>query len=288
MNTTSNPCTVLVIAFLALGFVLVSCSTGPAPPAQGSPAWHWENAHTTWQAGDLQKTADNLESLIEPGNEYAERAQPWRLILTVGMASGYMGIANAFENGSRANAAASADFRRNMNNYRTMANSQVGEFYETFMAYKKSAAEDVPLAFSYPQGSAMMVAEFNRAGEGMMISQAELASAEKRALQRAVLLTTCLAVGAEEDTARTQQMFVAENPSVPRDTFNLALARKLNEIANFYSSYKMDQPDRLKLFNEQALELLKPMAEAEDEEKSEEAEKLIEKIEQEIKAAEKR
>ncbi len=283
MHATTTLRVTTVAGLLLFAFLFVSCATGPSGPAEGTPAWHWQNALTTWEAGDYQKTSDNLEELIEPGSEFADRAQPWRLILTAGMATGYMEIANAFENGARANKAASSEFRMHRNNYRTMANKQVAAFWKTFVAYKKSnPAGDIVLAFSYPQGSAVPVAALSRLGEGIMLTEAELPSAERQALQRAVLMTTCRFVGAEEDTAKTHQMFSAGEVKVPKDTFNFALAKTLNEIAWFYSAYKMDQPDRLKMLNEQALEIAESLPENDD------TKELIRQIKSHIKEAEKR
>jgi hypothetical protein len=281
MNIRSNSCPVPAVAVLACAFLLASCSSGPSGPATGSPAWHWDNAQTTWAAGDLQKTADNLESLVEVGNEYADRAQPWRLIIAGGMASGYMSLADAYEQGADINRAEAASFRLNMNNYRSMANTQVGTFYETYMAYKKAAAtEPVSLAFSYPKGNATPVADLDRVADGVIISDMELAKAESQVLQRHVVLATCTAVGAPEDTARGQQAFEGESPTVDADTLHIGLARMMNEIASFYVDKKMAQPDRVKLFNEQALELVKPIAEADKDNKD--LAELIEEIEDDL------
>ncbi len=270
----------VVLALLAL---VISCESGPRPPAQGTPEWHWQNAETTWQSGDLPKTADNLGQVISAGGPLAARALPWRLVLTAGLASGYMDIADALEQGGRANQAAATEFRRLMNNYRTMANRQVGAFYETNTAMKQAdPAGPIPLAFSFPTGSALPVAELNRAREGAPVSEAEISAAERRVLQRAVLLKTSVAVGAEEDTAKAQQVFNAEDPTVPKDTFMLGTAKMLQEITGYYGPYKLDRPDRLKLFGEQALEILKSLPE------SDESKELVAEIEKEIKAAEKR
>ncbi len=272
-----------LFGLVLLVFVFLSCATGPSGPAEGTPGWYWQNALTTWEAGDYQKTSDNLEELIEPGSEFADRAQPWRLILTAGMAKGYMDVAEAFENGARANQAASSEFRMHRNNYRTLVNRQVAAFWETLVAYKKSnPAGEIPLAFSYPQGSAVPVAALARVGEGIKLSEAELPSVERQAIQRAVLMTTCRFAGAEEDTAKTQQIFSAGEVKVPKETFDFALAKTLNEIAWFYSAYEMDQPDRLKMLNEQALEIAKGLPENDD------TKELIRQIESHIKEAEKR
>ena len=283
MRSNSNANLTLFVSFLSLAFLLASCATGPAPPAQGTPAWHWRNAQTTWEAGDLRKTSDNLETLIAAGGEFAERAQPWRLILTGGMAAGFMDLAEGFELGARANPAASAGFRKYMSDYRSMADSQAVQFWQTLAEFEKTQhGGGVPLAFSFPKGSAMPVAEVGRAREGMMLSEAEVPGVQRRALQRAVLMMACRAVGAEEDPAKAQQAFAGESPSAPKDVFTIAMAKHLNELAQLYGPYKADRPDRLKLFNEKALAALSSLPESDD------TKKLKEKIEKDLKAAEKR
>jgi hypothetical protein len=269
---------VLIVTVLCLVFTAISCSSGPAPPAQGSTEWYWANAGTTWDTGDLLKTEDNLESVAKADSPLAPQAQPWRLILAGGLAAGYMDLADALERGGKANPEAAANFRRQMNDFRSMTNRQVAQFFQTFMEFKKTGgATAIPLAFSFPKGSAVAVPALARLSEGAAISEAEMFGAERRVLQRAVLMEACRAVGAENDTAKTQQVFSAENATVAREIFMLAMANRLHEMAGYYGSNKIDQPDRVKMFNEMALEIVKSLPESDD------SKELIKEIEDELK-----
>ena len=271
------------LAAAGLVFLLSACSTGPAPPAQGTPAWYWQAALDTYAAGDYTKAEEHLDQVADPGSEFAAQAIPFQMVLTAGMATGNMKLADAFEAGARANPAGSVAFRRNMNEYRSIADRYSVQFAEAFLAFNKAAAEGpVPLAFGYPKGSALPVAEVTKANQGIALSEGEVATAARRSVEREVLMTACLAVGAEDDTAKTQQAFSGENASVPKNDFLLGMARKMNEVANYYSAYKMDRPDRRKQLNEIALTALNAVPENDD------TKELKAKIEKEIAEADKR
>jgi hypothetical protein len=261
---------VLFSALLWLG-----CSSGPAP---NTPPWYWQAAQETYRAGDYSKAIDHLSEIARPGGEFADRAQPFRLVLAAGIAGGYADLAEAFEAGARMNQKAATEFRRRMNVYRSQANRRAVSFAEYYAAFRKAGPGDnIPIAFPYPSGSPLPVAELTKAGQGIMLSETELATAERRAIARAILMAACRAVGAEDDTAKAQQIFSGENVTVPKATFLLAMAKELSELAELYGPAKMNEPDKLKAFNEQALETLKALPESAD------AKKLIEKIEKTLK-----
>jgi hypothetical protein len=262
---------VLSIAVLAL----VSCASGPAP---NTPPWYWQAALDTYRTGDFAKAIDHLSAISEPGGEYAARAQPFRLVLAAGVAAGYVDLAEAFEAGSRMNQNAATEFRRRMNVYRSQANRRALGFAENFLAFRKAdPGASVPIAFPYPGGSPLPVSELTKAGQGIVLSETELATAERRAIERAVLMAACAAVGAEEDTAKAQQIFSGEDVTVPRETFLFATSKQLHQLSELYSPAKRNEPDRHKLLNEEALETLKSLPENPD------AKKLIEKIEKILK-----
>lgn len=264
---------VRLVFFSALFWL--GCSSGPAP---NTPPWYWQAAQETYRAGDYSKAIDHLSEIAQPGGEFAERAQPFRLVLAAGMASGYADLAEAFEAGARMNQKAATEFRRRMNVYRSQANRRAVSFAEYYAAFRKAGpGESIPIAFPYPSGSPLPVAELTKAGQGIVLSETELATAERRAIARAILMAACRAVGAEEDTAKAQQIFSGENVTVPKATFLLAMAKELSELGELYGPAKMNEPDKLKAFNEQALETLKALPE------SAESKKLIEKIEKTLK-----
>lgn len=260
---------------LVSALALVSCTSGPAP---NTPPWYWDAALDTYRTGDYSKAVEHLSEIAAPGGEFADRAQPFRLVLAAGIAGGYVDLAEAFEAGARMNQKAATEFRRRMNIYRSQANRRAVSFAEYFAAFRKAGPGDsVPIAFPYPSGSPIPVAELTKAGQGIVLSDTELATAERRAIARAILMSACRAVGAEEDTAKAQQIFSGQNVTVPKATFLLAMAKELNRLADLYGPAKMNEPDKLKAFNEQALDTVKALPESAD------AKKLIEKIEKTLK-----
>src|ERR1035438_7858332 len=93
--------TVALFAFLLVFLALNSCS-GPAAPQPGSPGFFWNAAKGTFAAGDYTMTAQHLDDLLSKDDgEYAARALPWSLVLTSGMADGYMEAADAYEKGAK-------------------------------------------------------------------------------------------------------------------------------------------------------------------------------------------
>ena len=250
-----------LISILALVFVLsflVSCATGPKAPERGTPAYYWSAANETFPIGDYVKTSDHLEQLVRTENEYIARAEPWLLVLSAGMAKGDMEIADAFEQGARANRANPSPFRRQVSIYRALANRRVLLFAGTYANFlKRNKDPEITLAFPYPTGSSVPVPTVTRTGAGILPPEAEIETSHQRAIERAVLLSACYAVGAEEDVAKAQQMFKSGSPKVPRAVFMAAMAEALYDQSQLYVSQKLDQPVRLKALANHALEALK-------------------------------
>ncbi|MCP5115798.1 MAG: hypothetical protein GY953_33635, partial [bacterium] len=192
------------------------------------------------------KTSEHLDSLAKPGNEFADRAIPWQMVITAGMATGHMKAADGFELGARANRPAATSFRKYMGEFRSRADRQALQFAQVFMGFQKAGGEGaIPLAFGLPKGSALPVAEITKAAQGIMLSAGEVSTLERRSTQREVLMTACLAVGAEEDTAKAQSVYGGEAATIPREVFVMAMASKLHEVAGYYDARKLDRPDRV-------------------------------------------
>lgn len=258
----------------------MSCSSGPKPPEKGTPAFYWSAAKETWTATDYLKTRDHLAALLRTENEFTARAQPWLLILTSGLAHGYMAVADSFELGGRANKANPTPFRMQTNNHRTVANQLALGFAEAFEKFQKSNKDpNIALAFSFPTGSPALVMELSKAGSGVMLSEGEIETGRKRAIERAVLMDVAKAVGAPEDTAKAQQVLKGENPQIPRATFILFTAQTLYDLSQLYTNTKLDQPERLKLLAERAQAALKEVPEGK------ETKELTKKIEAALKTA---
>jgi hypothetical protein len=243
------------LALLSANLILFSCSSSDAPQP-GTPAFYWSAAQETYATGDYQKTVEHLGNILSSQNEYVARAQPWMLILTSGMAHGYMDLADAFEAGSHANPSQGTAFHRLVNEYRGSASRLSLQFAEAFGNFR-SKDDYVTLSFPYPTGSPTEVVLVTRASKGAMPPAAEVETAQKHTIERAVLLATCRAAGAQGDPAKAQELLKSGSGKVPRAAFVQAMATAMFEQAQLYSHNKMDDPDKMKIFCSRAQDALK-------------------------------
>jgi hypothetical protein len=236
--------------------VLCSCSGGSNAPQMGTPAFFWSAAKETWSAGDYMKTIDNLDKLTSD-NEYAGRAQPWLLVLSSGMAQGYIDLAESYDNGAIAHKAEPLTFRRQASNFRSAASRMALHFAETFQEFQKRKDDSVPLAFPYPSGSPNPVPTLVKVANGIVPSSEELDSAQKHAVERQVLLATCRAAGAPDQPGKTQELLKTGEAKVPRADFVTVMAGSLYDYSQLYTARKLDDPDKVKIFCTRAQEALK-------------------------------
>jgi hypothetical protein len=261
---------------MSLG-LLAGCSSQNAPPQKGTPAFYWLAANETYAAGDYAKTVDHLRRIVDSGGEYTDRALPWLLVMTSGMAAGYADLAESYEAGARVRKSDPAPFRKNMSNYRTLAGRYSLQFADVFEKFEKTAQEAVTLDFTYPAGSPVRSPLVTKLTMGAYLQGVEPATAERRALERGVLLQTCGAAGAPNDAAKTQEMFKSGRVQTPRNTFLLAMAGALYDHSQLYIRRKMDEPDKLKILCGRAVGVLKELPE------SKERKELLLKIEKTLK-----
>jgi hypothetical protein len=245
---------------LAVSVVTAGCSTSTAPQP-GTPAYAWSAAKETFAAGDYVKTAEHLDKVLASENEYTARAHPWRLILTSGMARGDMDLADNFEYGVRAKKADPGGFRKVISNSRSTAGRLSLQFAEAFMSFQKGKDDPILLDFTFPSGSAAPVPEFARASVGQPLLPTEIESAQKHAMQRAILLQTCVAVGATDDTAKALDLFKSGSAQVSRAAFMTGMANTLYDEAQLFGSRKLDDPEKLKVFSNLASNALKDIPE---------------------------
>ena len=245
---------------LAVSVVTAGCSTSTAPQP-GTPAWAWSAAKESFAAGDYVKTAEHLDKVLASDNEFTARAHPWRLILTSGMARGDMDLADHFEYGVKAKKADPGGFRKIISNSRSTAGRLSLQFAEAFMSFQKGKDDPILLDFSFPSGSAAPVPEFARASVGQPLLPHEIESAQKHAMQRAILLQTCVAVGASDDTAKALDLFKSGSAQVPRAAFMTGMANTLYDEAQLFGPRKLDDPEKLKIFSNLASNALKDVPE---------------------------
>jgi hypothetical protein len=251
---------IAVLAALSATLSLTSCS-GENGPQAGSPAFYWAAAKQTAAAGDYPKTLDNLERITTTENEYTAKARAWLLILASGMARATTEMSDRFEAGARANKADSS-FRRNMTTYRGQASSLSLRFAEALGDFQKSKDDTVPLAFGFPNGSANPPFVMTRIANGIMPAPGEIDIAQKQNVERGILLATCAAAGAAEDSARTQQIMKAPDAKVPRAVFVTAMAGALFDQSQLFTRQKLDDPEKMKLFCTRAQQALKTVPES--------------------------
>ena len=264
MNAKAVWCLVLCVV-VGGGLILTSCSSGPQPPAPGTPAFFWAAARETYAAGDYEKTAQHLGRICNTRSDYTARAEPWFLILTSGMAKANMELADAFEAGRKARPYNPTPYRRQIALFQTYANGYALQFAQVLGDIEKSGKDPkIALDFTFPTGSSMMSPGMNKIGMGTLPTPDVLEDIRKQHLKTGVLQATCRAVGAAEDSAKAEQMFRAGAVQVPREVFMLAMASALQETGQLFSRTKLDDPERLKLFNTRALETLKTLPESKE------------------------
>ena len=253
------------IPAVAAGNLLLLCSLviscGPSGPQEGTPAFYWAAAQETFGAKDYIKTIEHLERITATDNEFTARARPWLLVMDSGMARGYMDLAENFDAGAHANKTNPTEFRRRTNNYRTEANRLALEFVEVFDKFQKGKDDPVTIAYPFPTGSAAPVMQLTKAATGIMLSAAEIEPAEKRAVERGVLLKACEAAGAPDDPAKAQELLKTGTLQVPRATFVTAMASTLFDESKLYGVRGIDDPQKAKIFCSRALDALKTVPE---------------------------
>ena len=248
-------------ALLAVLALLTSCSGPSAGSDTSSAAFYWNAAKETYAAGDYLKTLDDLDRLMDNKNEYTARAVPWSLVLSAGMASGYMELAEYYSSGARANKSQALAFRRKANEYRTMASPLALRFAQNVEKMDRLPAGAVPVAFPMPKGSPVVPELLSRVAEGEMLPPAEMESAQTSTIQRNVLLGTCDAVGAPNDMAKAEYV-LTHLSTVSNSTFGKAIAAMLEKESKLYARNAMDEPEKLAILHQRAQSVLSGEARA--------------------------
>jgi hypothetical protein len=248
---------------LLLVALLSSCSGTSASSAStvGSAEFYWNAAKETYAAGDYLKTLDDLDHLMETHSEYTARAVPWSLVLTAGMANGYMELADAYTAGAHENKAQALAFRRKANDYRTIASPLALRFAQNVEKMDQLPAGAVPVAFPMPKGSGSDPELFNRVRGGEMLSQTDAEAAVTLAIQRNVLLAACEAVGAPNDMAKAEHILTNVS-TASHTTFGKAVSQMLENESKLYSRNQLDQPEKLAILHQRSQTVLHGGAQA--------------------------
>ena len=120
------------------------------------------------------------------------------------------------------------------------------------------------LEFAFPRGNTVPVSELASVAKGGLLPAAVADAAEKRALERGILLATVRAVGAPEDPAKADQILKSGGGKVPRATFLLAMAKTLYEESQLYGWRKENDTDKRTILCHRAQEVLSSLPESSD------------------------
>ncbi|HTS30677.1 MAG TPA: hypothetical protein VMH81_32615 [Bryobacteraceae bacterium] len=248
------------LCFLGVLVIVVgatSCSSGPRPPAPGTPAFFWAAAQEAYRNGDYPQTDRSLSELVRSDNDYSVRARAWQLVISAGLAQGYSEMADNYEAGAKMNRENPMPFRKQVSTLRSLANAADMELAETFHGFlQKDKDPKVALAFAYPAGSVAPSAALKKVAAGMIILDSERDAMQTDMLQRGVLLSLSRAAGNADDPAKTLEKFKAGDVTVAREVFLFAMAKSLFDQSELYGSKRLDLPERLKVMLQEALDAL--------------------------------
>lgn len=243
-------------AILALGLIL-SCSSGPKPPQPGTPAFIWSTAKENYRIGDYPKVAENLALLTRSENEFTARARVWEIVVSSGVAQGFIDLAETLDVGARVNRNNPTPFRKEATLLRSAASNAALQFAEAIHQFQENDKNPkIALDFDFPNGSALSPPELKRVAAGLVPSEGDMEKLKRMMVQRGVVLSACRAVGAPEDSAKAGEMFKAGNVQTPRETLLMNMASLLHDEAQLFGPNKLDQPTRVKMLCSEAMEAL--------------------------------
>jgi hypothetical protein len=243
MSVYSTRTAALLVLLALLG--LSACSSGPATARVGTPEFYWYAAKETYAAGDYVRTADHLDHLIATQNEYTARAVPWSLVLTSGMAAGYMELADHYVAGARVNKGNALPFRKKASDYRTMAAPLVLRFAQNVEKMSVVSGGGVQLAFGLPKGTAALPSLLAQISNGMQLSAADAETVQSLVIQRNVMLAVCRSAGAPNDSARTEEILGHASALIPRPVFEGAVSYMLTAESALFARNSLDDPEKL-------------------------------------------
>jgi hypothetical protein len=203
--------------------------------------------------------------LVRTESEHAAEARAWAAVISAGLAQGYLDAAQAYEAGAKANRPNPTPFRKQVSMLQSLGSATALEFAETtHLLLDKNKDPEVVLAFDYPTGSMSEPANLRKVSAGMLMQDSEAEQLLNAMLQRGVVRAVSQVAGSPEDAAKTLELFKAGEPKVPRPVFLFGLAKSLNDASALYGPTRLDQPQRLRLLCQQALDVLAASPETKD------------------------
>ncbi len=236
--------TAIPAAAVALVALLFTSCSGPAVKA-GSPDFYWSAARNAYASGDYLRTVEQLDHLIDNPNEFTSRAIPWSLVLTTGLAAGYVELADDYARGALLNPSNAPACHRKAAEYRNLASPVLLAALRTADKLDQLPPGSILLVFGRPRGQLAPPPLLYRIAAGFPINSEETEEAPSMALERSVLLSACSAVGAPDDSAKASEILGHASTITPRATFTAAMAKMLETAGSLYSREALDYPDKL-------------------------------------------
>jgi hypothetical protein len=238
---------VTILPLAAALALMVGCSeSGPPPARAGTPEYFFQNALENYNKGDYAKANDWMAKMSKSESETAGKARAWRMVVLGGMLQGYRELADTYELGSKANKDKPGPFFKKTNDYRALAATMAIELSENYDAFLKAVPSgDVQLHFPYPpRGSLARPNTLDRVATGQMPSDSDVEGLVARMLERGILSTAASVVGASGDAAKAQAAFKATPATVPRATFQLAMAKLMHDASSVFGAKKRNESGR--------------------------------------------
>jgi len=236
--------------------LLSSCSGSKMSAPRAESAALWSAATERYVAGDYVKAITDLDRLLDSEDAYSTRALPLSLVLTSGVAAGYMDVAEAYAAGCRTNKSKAPVFKRKASVYRALANHMVLQFAESARKIEHLPGSSIQLAFAPPRGSGAELTSLAKIAGGIEPDQTDEETAVAQAVDRAVLVSVTSAAGAVNNFAKVAPLLQRGEVLVPRATFMKSIADSLERESQLYARNKLDDASKLALLRRLAQTVL--------------------------------
>ncbi len=206
------------------------------------------------------RAIETADQLTEPGNEYMSRAVPFAMVLTSGVADGYMELADYFAAGAKSNKMRALEFQRKASDYRALANHIVLRFAENVKKMDRITGDSVQLAFGPPKGSAVDTPMLNQIARGIMPSPQDEEAVVAIVLDHGVLKAVCNAAGAPNNVAKASELLQKSEFLVRRSKYMQATADQLEKGSQLYARNKLDDSSKLSMLHQMSQDALRDAA----------------------------
>lgn len=269
-----KPLSLILVLTLVL---LMSACGGSRGPAMGSPEWLWSAARASYTGGDFEKACDYLRRIEKQGdNPFAERARAWRLLIEAGSSSAQMETAKAYNEGSALAGTERTAYLRAREEHAKEARRHGIALVEGYGDLLKQISDKpVLLEFPFPAGTAANVADLDRVFKGMPVSEDVRASIDAKMVQRGVVRAVAAVLATEDDSATAQAAFKDNKAEAPSARYLLAMAVTLNRVSLAFDRKYLNEPDKQRLFQQNAKTVLARVLELKPDADTEKAAKKL-------------